>query len=225
MTRPSKISRLPRQIRDELNRRLDNREQNKRLVQWLNSLPETQSLVAAEFAGQPISPQNLSDWKKSGLRNWQLRQAALEFTQDALPDELETAQLEKMSAKLIRCLQIRYAAVAGSLPPPDGDPDTELRRLAGLSSNLTAMRRGDLSAERLSIEQQRLALEKSRTSQEMEKIFWEWTKRPGIQEKLYPHRDPEKMRREVERMLNRRLLGIRDPGDLPDENADPAILI
>ena len=87
------------------------------------------------------------------------------------------------------------------------------------------MRRGDLSAERLSIEQQRLALEKSRTSQEMEKQFWEWTKRPDIQEKLYPHRDPEKMRREVERMLNRRLLGIRDPGDLPDENADPAILI
>ena len=33
------------------------------------------------------------------------------------------------------------------------------------------------------------------------------------------------MRREVECMLNRRVLGIRDPGDLPDETADPAILI
>jgi hypothetical protein len=30
---------------------------------------------------------------------------------------------------------------------------------------------------------------------------------------------------ELERVLNRRLLGNRDPGDLPDENADPAILI
>ena len=221
----SKIARLPRPLREEVNRRLDRAEQIKPIVEWLNSLPEVKTILDAEFGGEPIKRQNLDGWKKTGFRNWQLRQAALEFTQDALPDELDTAQLEKMSAKLIRCLQIRYAAVAGSLPPPDGDPDTELRRLSDLSNNLTAMRRGDLSAERLSIEQQRLALEKSRTKQEMEKTFWEWTKRPDIQEKLYPHRDPEKMRREVERMLNRRLLGIRDPGELPDENADPAILI
>jgi hypothetical protein len=87
------------------------------------------------------------------------------------------------------------------------------------------MRRGDLSAERLSIEQQRLTLEKSRTSQEMEKQFWEWTKRADVVEKLYPHRDPLKMRREVERLVNRRLLGIRDDAIFPDETADPAILI
>ena len=221
----SKISHFPRQVREELNRRLDKAEQTKVVLEWLNSLPEVQVALKEHFEGEPVKKQNLTGWKKTGFRNWQLRQAALEFTQDALPDELDTDELEKMSAKLIRCLQIRYAAVAGSLPPPDDDPDTELRRLSDLSNNLTAMRRGDLSAERLSIEQQRLALEKSRTSQEMEKQFWEWTKRPDIQEKLYPHRDPEKMRREVERMLNRRLLGIRDPGDLPDETAVPAILI
>ena len=223
--RISKIARFPRQIREQLNQRLDSSEKTRLILAWLNSLPEVQAILAAEFAGEPVKQQNLDGWKKTGFRNWQLRQAALEFTQDALPDELDTSQLEKMSAKLIRCLQIRYAAVAGSLPPPDEDPDTELRRLSDLSNNLTAMRRGDLSAERLAIEQQRLALEKSRTSQEMEKQFWEWTKRPDIREKLYPHRDPEKMRREGERMLNRRLLGIRDPGELPDENADPAILI
>jgi hypothetical protein len=87
------------------------------------------------------------------------------------------------------------------------------------------MRRGDLSAERLSIEQQRLAMEKSRTSQEMEKLFWEWTRRPDIVAKLFPHRDEVKMRREVERLVNRRLLGIRDDAIFPDETADPAILI
>ena len=51
MTRPSKIGRLPAQIIEQLNRRLDNREQNKRLVVWLNSLPETQKLLAEEFDG------------------------------------------------------------------------------------------------------------------------------------------------------------------------------
>src|SRR5205823_10344533 len=140
------------------------------------------------FKGESVKKQNLTRWRKSGFSNWLLRQAALDFTQDALPEELEQAQLEKMSAKLIRCLQIRYAALAGSLPPPHEDPDAELRRLSDLSSNLTAMRRGDLSAARVSIEQERFALEKSRTQAAKEKEFWEWTKRADIVEKLYPHR-------------------------------------
>lgn len=221
----SKISHFPRPIREELNQRLDRAEKTKPLLLWLNSLPEVQAVLKEHFEGEPVKKQNLTGWKKTGLQNWQLRQAALEFTEDALPDELDQSALEKMSAKLIRCLQIRYAAVAGSLPPPDKDPDIELRRLADLSNNLTAMRRGDLSAERLSIEQQRLTLEKSRSSEEMEKQFWEWTRRADIREKLYPHRDPEKTRREVERMINRRMLGIRDKTVFPDETADPAILI
>src|SRR5215510_12001310 len=118
MTRPSKISRLPRHIIEHLNRRLDSREQNKRLVAWLNSLPETQKLLAEEFGGNPISAQNLSDWKKSGFLDWQLRQTALQFTEDSLPDDLDQATLDKMSSKLLRSLQIRYAAVASKLPPP-----------------------------------------------------------------------------------------------------------
>ncbi|HWH72556.1 MAG TPA: hypothetical protein VNT26_24555 [Candidatus Sulfotelmatobacter sp.] len=59
----------------------------------------------------------------------------------------------------------------------------------------------------------------------MEKRFWEWTKRPDIQTKLYPHRDKEKMRKEVERMLHFKLLGIPYPTTEPDETADPAMLI
>ena len=225
MTRSSKIGRLPGPIRQELNQRLDNREQNKRLIQWLNSQPEVQAVLAAEFNGTPISPKNLSDWKKSGFHNWQIAHAALDFTEHSLPDDLDTAALEKMSAKLIRCVQIRYAAVAGSLPAVHDNPEVELRRLGDLCQNLTALRRGDLAAERLSVEQQRLALEKSRSEVEFEKLFWEWTKRPDIQEKLFPHRDPEKIRREVERLVNRQLLGIDKPAPDLDENMDPAILI
>ena len=54
MSRTSKISRLPRPIREQLNQRLDNGEQNKRVVQWLNSLPEVQQVLAAEFDGVPL---------------------------------------------------------------------------------------------------------------------------------------------------------------------------
>src|SRR5437868_5500207 len=147
----SKISRFPRHIREELNQRLDRSEKQTRTLEWVNSLPEVQAVLKEEFGDEPVKKQNLTKWKKHGFRNWQLHQSALAFTNDTLPDELDPAALEKMSAKLIRFLQIRYAALAGSLPAPHEDPEAELARLAGLCTNLTALRRGDLSAQRLTL--------------------------------------------------------------------------
>ena len=220
----SKIASFPRHVRDELNRRLDNGERYKITLEWLNALPEVQDLLKANFESQPVTKQNLHTWKKSGFHNWKLAQDALQFTQESLPDELDDAALEKMSAKLIRCLQIRYAALAGSLPAASDDPESQLRLLGTLCDSVTALRRGDLSAARVSLQQKRLAMEQFQTDTQKEQEFWEWTKRPDIQAKLYPKRDPLKIRMEVERMLNRRLLGIVDPDD-PIDNPDPAALI
>ena len=50
-------------------------------------------------------------------------------------------------------------------------------------------------------------MEKSASDEEKDKEFWEWNKRPAIQAKLYPHRDPNKVRREVDRLISSRLLG------------------
>src|SRR5215475_5038715 len=215
----SKIARFPSKIRDELNHRIDNGEPDQRLIDWLNSPPEVQAILKADFQGQPVNSPNFVGWKKSGFLNWQMAQVALQFTENSLPEDLDQSVLDKMSAKIIRCLQLRYAAVASSLPAPGKNPRSELNLLANLCTNLNSMRRGDLSASRLEIELQRFALEKSRSDDEMEKAFWEWTKRPDIHQKLYPHRDKEKLRREVDRMLTRQLLGIRDPDEI-DEYSD-----
>ena len=100
-----------------------------------------------------------------------------------------------------------------------------LRHLREFCADITTLRRGDLSAGRLAIERQRLALLQTKSDEQKDKEFWEWTRRPDVQAKLYPHRDPEKVRRDVDRMLSSRLLGIRYPGDEPVETLDPAILI
>jgi len=89
---------------------------------------------------------------------------------------------------------------------------------------ILALRRGELNAGRLALEQQRLSLELSEIEQAKEKEFWEWTKRPDIQAKLYPNRDRDQIRRDVVKMLDRELLGIR-PDDEIDETAEPAVLI
>jgi hypothetical protein len=221
----SKIARFPRHIREEVNQRLDRAEKQASILKWLNALPEVQTVLQAEFNGEPVKRQNLQSWKSGGFRNWQLHQSALAFTNDTLPDDLDPSALEQMSAKLIRFLQIRYAALAGSLPAPHEDPEAELARLAGLCTNLTALRRGDLSAQRLTLEHERLTLERSRAVQEQEKLFWSWTQRPDIQEKLYPNRDPDTVRRDVDRLITERMLGIRRNVAPENGTIDPACLI
>lgn len=75
-SRSGKIARLPHDLRDQLNRRLQNGEQSDTILPWLNNLPETKTLLAAEFDSHPINRQNLSEWRKGGYRDWLVRQEA-----------------------------------------------------------------------------------------------------------------------------------------------------
>jgi hypothetical protein len=68
--RIGKIARLPHKIRDELNSRLLDGHRGKDLVPWLNSLDETRRLIDFAFNGNPISEQNVSDWRKGGYQDW-----------------------------------------------------------------------------------------------------------------------------------------------------------
>jgi hypothetical protein len=69
-----KISRLPREIREQVNQKLVAGEPGNRLVAWLNELPAVQALLTAEFGGAAINEQNLTNWKQSGLRDWRMEQ-------------------------------------------------------------------------------------------------------------------------------------------------------
>jgi hypothetical protein len=69
-TRVGKIARLPKEIREQLNRRLEDGERGKDIVQWLNTLPEVQKVITEQFAGHAIREQNLSDWRNGGYLDW-----------------------------------------------------------------------------------------------------------------------------------------------------------
>ena len=76
LSRNGKIARLPKPIREELNRRLDQGAPGGPLLQWLNSLPEVQAVLAADFGGRPINKQSLSQWRHGGYAEWlRLREA------------------------------------------------------------------------------------------------------------------------------------------------------
>src|SRR5690348_12700177 len=81
-TRNGKIAHLPHTIREQLNLRLQNKDQARTILPWLNSLPEVKKILADHFDSRPITKQNLSEWKHGGYRDWLIRQDALEFVQN-----------------------------------------------------------------------------------------------------------------------------------------------
>ncbi len=65
--RTGKIARLPLVMREALNRRIEDGWSGRRLVRWLNELPEVREVLAGEFGGRAIAEQNLSAWKQVGI--------------------------------------------------------------------------------------------------------------------------------------------------------------
>ncbi len=57
ITRSGKIARLPKQVRHDLNSRLEDGAPGKQLVDWLNGLPEVQEVLQLRFGRRPISEQ------------------------------------------------------------------------------------------------------------------------------------------------------------------------
>ena len=189
MTRHGKIARLPRAIRDELNRRLQDGEPGVRLVGWLNGLPETQKILQTDFGGRPINEQNLSDWKAGGYVDWLARQELLDQTRELAADarELTEATEGRLTDHLATVLAARYAA---ALAGWNGEITDELRRqlraLHGLCQDVVELRRGGHSGARLKMEQERLDREREKTDEEVVENFKRWAQNPQVRDWILP---------------------------------------
>ncbi len=163
-TRNGKIARLPKAVRDELNRRLENGELASRLVAWLNDRPDVRAVLAAEFAGQPINEQNLTAWRQGGYLDWLRNQEACAWARtyaeeaQALAGEAGEGPLsELLSAPVALALGrlLREAAEAGD------DPDERRRTLLAVAHELALLRRCDHEAARLCVVRERWAAEQA----------------------------------------------------------------
>lgn len=89
MSRLGKIARLPRTMRDTLNVRLQEGEPGPELLAWLNAEPAVQAVLTAQFKGQPVNAQNLSDWRRGGHALWCQQQQILELAERLHEDKEE----------------------------------------------------------------------------------------------------------------------------------------
>src|SRR5436190_54197 len=180
-TRNGKIARLPKSIRDELNRRLANGERGTELVAWLNNLPEVQSVVAEQFNGKPVRAQNLSEWKHGGYKDWLNKQEAMELVRHlpAGARELKGADGEPFSDILGTWLTARYAVIARNLQK---NGELDWKRVRKLCSEVSVLRRADHSAQRLKLELEKLEHARKQTEDEMVAQFVRWVRNPAVRE-------------------------------------------
>jgi hypothetical protein len=160
MTRTGKIARLPRDLRNQLNRRIADGEPGIRLVEWLNGLPDTQRVLATDFNGREINEQNLSEWKSGGHQDWLARQETLACARELAADagELGEAAEGSLADHLATVLSARYAAlVSGWNGELDDEFKRKLRALRTLCQDIVELRRGDHFAERLRLDLERFA--------------------------------------------------------------------
>lgn len=70
ITRKGKIARLPLAIREEVNHRLMNGEPASKILPWLNNQEAVLRVLDEHFGEEPVTPQNLSEWRQGGYADW-----------------------------------------------------------------------------------------------------------------------------------------------------------
>src|ERR1022692_1754985 len=149
--RHGKIASLPPPVQEEVNLRLLAGEELRNIVQWLNGHEEVRAMLAEKFEGQPVSIQNLSDWKGHGHREWLAWRESLEavHAMNGQAGELKEATggalADQMAEVLMARLMRAFHHWDGNLQSKSGQ---ELMMLRGMCREAGEMRRGSHSGAR-----------------------------------------------------------------------------
>lgn len=94
-TRTGKIARLPLAVREEVCRRLRDRQPGRIICAWLNGLDEVKSILHGQFEGVPVDDNNISQWRQGGYQDWLAHQDVLDTTKRRSQWALEMAEAGK----------------------------------------------------------------------------------------------------------------------------------
>jgi hypothetical protein len=158
MPRQGKIARLPLALRTEPNQRLADNQNGASLLDWLNASPAVQAILARDFGGEPVTKQNLYEWRNGGFIESQTRQEILEQAGDMASDaaECDPAGCGNLIGHLVALLAVRYAALLARWDRDDNEAlRVQLRVLHTFTRDLAALHRINQFAERQKSDQAR----------------------------------------------------------------------
>ena len=192
-----KIARLPGNIREEVCKRLHDGQSARKILPWLNALPEVKAILDSEFAGVAVSDQNLSVWRTTGYVDFLKKQERVQRTRELAKYAAELARANGASiaegaqaiaaGKIMELLETVDEATADEIEKA-GTEETEtgtqklsvdsLVSLAGALSNLRTSEQNDVrlqqNVKRLSQKDEEIALAWEKYQRETCELFLKW---------------------------------------------------
>jgi hypothetical protein len=174
-TRNGKIAKLPQSIRDQLNTRLSDGQEGPEILPWLNAIPKVQEILKDKFDSQPITKQNLSEWRAGGYEDWLLNQNIrdaygslaehnrnIEELEEDEDDQTSDADPEyfgltspTLPDKLALWLTARYMVLSRQFRGDTLD-DASWKRFRELTKDVIALRRGDHQVRNLDLKEKQM---------------------------------------------------------------------
>lgn len=176
----SKIGRLPWRLRNELNERIRDGATGTAVLGWINATPEFKG-VRTETGCDDVNPQNLTDWRNTGYKDW-------------LDEQDKTERLSKMASLSQQIIaqtggdptsvgcRIAAGKLLDALESADGVAVDELAKsFATLRSVENDAQRVALAADKQRLDEQRLALERQKFQRQTVQAFCkQWYKDESI---------------------------------------------
>ena len=169
----SKIGRLPFRIRTELNERLRDGATGAAVLNWLNDTPEM-THVRAETGCDDVNPQNLTDWRGTGYKDWLDEQEATGRLRAyaSLSEAIVHQTGGDPAAVGARILTARLLDMIERAGPEDA---------AELTKAISALRAGEADAQKIGLARdknelarQSLALDKDKFRRQTCELFLKW---------------------------------------------------
>jgi hypothetical protein len=153
----SKIGRLPKEVREQLNLRLQDGLPGADIVAWLNHRPAVQAVLKKYFDARPVSEQNLSDWRAAGYLDWLRHQAACEAARllaEQTTDLQAASPAHDLTDRFALVLAAELNRLAALLLQQETDLDKRLQNLAQINRQLAQLRHDDYRAKSLALRQE-----------------------------------------------------------------------
>ena len=187
--RNGKIAKLPRHIRDHINRAFDSGQTAVYITEQLNKLPEVKATLEAHFGGRPITQNNLSEWKAGGYRDWLARQELLRQKSEFSADANELAETAKgLPDSLFGMALLDYARLIKNAEKETPEEFEKKRKaLSSMVSDVVRLRRCETQVRGVAVQEERLERDREKTAEEMFQKFMEWASNPEIRRAFILH--------------------------------------
>jgi hypothetical protein len=161
--RKGKIARCPLAIRQEVNRRLLDGQPASKILPWLNSDEQVLQVLDEHFGEEPVTAQNLSEWRQGGYRDWLKRRENITRTKELATYAAELGQAAGGSLN-----DGSAAILSGQLLELLEDPNP--KTIASVVKSVVMLRDSDLDTRKAD-QRDRLLEQKERALQLDEKRF------------------------------------------------------